>query len=242
MNNTPIDKNGFINQAADFFNEVFGPALTGQRGNIEIRTFKPATQSFFGSESEAAEQAYQLCQQGVDVYFGVNPRIGNGGKKENIHYVSAFHAEIDYGFLGHKKPPVHESYEAALNAIQTFHLEPTIITHSGGGFHCYWVLSNPINVSDTGISAIEGINKSLSISLGGDTGTQDISRVLRVPGTFNFKVQDNPRPVTLISNTHHKYVYEDFKPFLPVEAAISKPVTPNTSQRGCRWQKAAHRA
>jgi P4 family phage/plasmid primase-like protien len=219
--NKSIDKNSFINQASNFFNEIFEPAFNSGYGSIEIRTFKPATQSFFGSESEAAEQAYQLCQQGIDVYFGINPRIGNGGKKENVHYVSAFHAEIDYGSLGHKKQSAHGSYEAALNAIQTFHLEPTIITHSGGGFHCYWVLSNPINVSDTGISAIEGINKLLSTSLGGDTGTQDISRVLRVPGTFNFKIPDTPRSISLISNTHQKYAYEDFQQFLQVEAAIT---------------------
>lgn len=215
MNNTPIDKDSFISQASDFFNEIFEPTFNCEYGNIEIRTFNPATQSFFGSESEAAEKAYQLCQQGIDVYFGINPRIGNGGKKENVHYVSAFHAEIDYGSVGHKKPPIHETYKAALQAIQDFSPEPTIIIHSGGGFHCYWVLGNPVKVSDIGIPALEGINKALSLALGGDAGTQDISRVLRVPGTFNFKMPDNPRPVTLIFNTHQRYECQDFQQFLP---------------------------
>jgi len=26
------------------------------------------------------------------VYFGVNPRVGKGGKKENVNYVVTFHA------------------------------------------------------------------------------------------------------------------------------------------------------
>jgi hypothetical protein len=120
MNNTPIDKSNFINQASDFFNEIFEPAFVSQRGSIEIRTFPKGQvpqQYFFESESEAAERAYQLCQQGIDVYFGVNPRTGNGGKKENVHFVSTFHAEIDYGSTGHKKPSPQESYEKALRGI-----------------------------------------------------------------------------------------------------------------------------
>jgi len=101
MNNVSIDRNSFINQASDFFTEIFEPAFNSQRGNIEIRVFpkeQAAQQYFFGSEREAAEKACRLLQQGFDVYFGVNPRIGNGGKKENVHYLSAFHAEIDYPY------------------------------------------------------------------------------------------------------------------------------------------------
>ena len=214
MNTVPIDKTQFINQASDFFNEIFEPAFNSGYGNIEIRTFKPATQSFFQSETEAAERSYNLCNQGIDVYFGVNPRIGNGGKKENVHYLSLFHAEIDYGITGHKKQSAHESYEEALNAIQSFSMEPTLIIHSGGGFHCYWVLSNPVKVSDIGISVIESINRNLLLKLGGDPGTHNIDRVLRIPGTLNFKIPDNPRPVSLIAITHKRYDYEDFKGFI----------------------------
>ncbi|HQB28785.1 MAG TPA: DNA-primase RepB domain-containing protein, partial [Paludibacter sp.] len=210
MTNTSIDKNNFITTASDFFNELFEPSFNSERGNIEIRTFKPATQNFYGSEMDAAEQAYHLLQRGIDVYFGVNPRIGGAGKKENVHYVSAFHVEVDYGKTGHKKESPCQTYEEALKSIQSFNPEPTIIVHSGGGFHCYWVLSNPVKVSDIGVDILESINKNLSQKLGGDPGTHDISRVLRVPGTFNFKMADNPRPVTLVSNTHRRYDFENF--------------------------------
>jgi len=217
MTNISIDKNSFILTASDFFNELFEPSFNSERGNIEIRTFKPASQNFYGSEMDAAEQAYHLLQRGIDVYFGVNPRIGGAGKKENVHYVSAFHVEVDYGKTGHKKESPCQTYDEALNSIQSFNPEPTVIIHSGGGFHCYWVLSNPVKVSDIGIDILESINKNLSQKLGGDPGTHDISRVLRVPGTFNFKMAENPRPVTLLSNTHQKYTYEDFKQLISLE-------------------------
>jgi hypothetical protein len=56
MNNSQIDKNSSTSTASDFFNEIFEPTFNSGYGNIEIRTFKPAKQSFFESESEAAEK------------------------------------------------------------------------------------------------------------------------------------------------------------------------------------------
>ncbi len=224
MSNTLVtNKESFIITASDFFIELFEPSFNSGCGNIEIRTFKPATQTFYSSEYDAAESAYELCNQGLDVYFGVNPRTGIGGRKENIPYLSAFHAEIDYGKTGHKKESPHETYEDALSAIQSFKPEPTIVNHSGGGFHCYWVLSNPVKVSDIDIPILESINRTLSEKLGGDRGTQDISRVLRIPGTFNLKMPESPRPVTLISNTHIKYSYKDFEQFISIESPADKP-------------------
>jgi len=224
VNELITHKEGFITTATDFFNELFEPSFNGGCGNIEIRVFpdKKAKQGFFSSELEAAESAFTLCNQGIDVYFGVNPRMGNGGKKENVHYFSAFHAEIDYGTTGHKKNSLHDNYENSLATIQSFNPEPTIIIHSGGGFHCYWVLSNPVKVTDVGINVLESINKALSDKLGGDAGTHDVSRVLRVPGTFNFKILENARPVTLISNTHRKYNFNDFEQFISTEMSLGR--------------------
>lgn len=134
MTNTSKDKNDFIIMTSDFFNELFEPSFNSECGNIEIRTFKPATQNFYASEMDAAEQAYHFLQRGIDVYFGVNPRVGNAGKKENVHCLSAFHAEVDYGKTGHKKVSPCETYEEALQSIQSFNPEPTVIIHSGGVF------------------------------------------------------------------------------------------------------------
>jgi putative DNA primase/helicase len=124
---------------------------------------------------------------------------------------------VDYGKDGHKKAPTCLTYEEALSKIQEFRLKPTMVIHTGGGFHCYWVLSIPIEVSTCGIERIEATNKTLSLLLGGDAGTQDISRVLRVPGTYNFKLPSNPRPVVLISNSRGKYLFEDFACYIASE-------------------------
>jgi hypothetical protein len=83
----------------------------------------------------------------------------------------------------------YETHDQALEAIRNFDPPPTLVNHSGGGFHCYWVLEEPASVSEHGIEKLESINKALLTELGGDKGTHNLDRVLRVPGTFNFKLE-----------------------------------------------------
>jgi len=64
-----------------------------------------------------------------------------------------------------------------------------------------------------GVERLENINKSLSLKLGGDQGTQDISRVLRLPGTYNFKLENNPREVTVVKDDGPAYCLDDFNDF-----------------------------
>ena len=197
MISTATDKNQehFIDNATEFFQTIFEPTLIAGYGEIEIRIFpkdKPAQQFFFNSESQATLVSGNLCNNGIDVYFGVNPRTGGAGKKENVHYLAAFHAEIDYGEDGHKKDGVYQTYDETLAAVKAFEMKPTIVNHSGGGFHCYWVLNTPLKVEERGVELLEDVNKALLQHLGGDSGSHDISRVLRVPGTFNFKLPKNP--------------------------------------------------
>jgi len=208
-----MDSESNLLTAINFFHVLFEQGLRMKCGNIEIRAFRkggPAQAFFFSSGKDAAQKALELCSKGADVYFGVNLRYGNAGKKENIKFLNSFHAELDYGSEGHKKPSKYQSYEECLEAIRQFEKEPTFIVHSGGGFHCYWVLSTPLPVQEYGVEILESINKSLTLALGGDPGTQDISRILRVPGTFNYKNPDHPRPVSLIKASEQKYDILDF--------------------------------
>ena len=196
-----------------FFELLFSQALQNCMGEIEIRAFKKngfPKQNFFSSIPEAIRESSELVESDYDVYFGVNPRIGKKGGENNIQYVVAFHADIDYGDDGHKKKSKHQNKDDAFAAIQNLNLQPTAIVHSGGGFHCYWVLEHPINVLEVGIDRLKNINKALLLELGGDQGTHDLPRIFRVPGTKNFKNPDDPRLVSLESIGDMKYSLEDF--------------------------------
>ena len=98
------NKAEFKTTANNFLDKIFTSVLKNNLSDIEIRTFpkgRRPEQYFCQTAKEASEIAFNLCNSGIDVYFGVNPRVGKAGKKENVHYVTAFHAEIDFGAAGH---------------------------------------------------------------------------------------------------------------------------------------------
>jgi len=235
------DKQQFQQTASNFFNILFAESLKKNFGEISIEVpndWGAMNQSFHKNVPDAVNAAYQLCQQGLDVYVGVNPRVGSRSQKSNIHWIAAFHAEIDYGTAGHKKESKYDNYEDALAGIMAYEIQPTLINHSGGGFHCYWILNDPAKVSEISIKAIESVNKALTVKLKGDVGTQNINRVLRVPGTFNFKIPQNPRPVMVIVDSGPTYDLDVFKPFMDFEQKPkSKLSAPVSSITPSEWNK-----
>jgi hypothetical protein len=69
---------------------------------------------------------------------------------------------------------------------------PTFIVDSGNGLQMLWRLNEPINLPDPANAAwqhtledVEARNKALLDTLGAPAGTQNIDRILRLPGTTN---------------------------------------------------------
>lgn len=78
--------------------------------------------------------------------------------------------------------------------------KPTMIVYSGGGFHLYWCLVTPLTIAEWAPLAYALAEATKRHGLKCDTQcTIDAARVLRVPGTKNFKY-DPPRDVTLLGN------------------------------------------
>jgi hypothetical protein len=101
----------------------------------------------------------------------------------------------------------YESKKAAAIALNTF-LEKTglnefgtpYIVNSGGGLHCYWPFNEPVDPV-TWKPIAENFKRlckqeNLKIDM---TVTADAARVLRIPGTINYKQKyEAPRPVKLL--------------------------------------------
>jgi putative DNA primase/helicase len=232
--NLITNKQHFYNNVSEFFNNMFGAAIDNGYGEVEIRAIpqKGSPESFFSNNlGDITNTSLILCNKGYDVYFGVNPRVGGAGKKENVHYVTTLHVDIDYGIKGHKKASDYANYNDAYDAIQNFELPPTTVIHTGGGFHCYWVLNNPVCQKDVGVEAIESVNKALSRLLKGDNGPTHIATILRVPCTYNFKDPNNPRQVTIVKAGGPKYKIEDFQHMVATEKASIPENQPATEEQ-----------
>ncbi len=83
----------------------------------------------------------------------------------------------------------------AERALEALPLPPSATVHSGHGVHGYWFLDAPAHIDDAeGFARIDRIRRAFVKAVAGvtgwadmDTGASEPSRVLRVPGTHNYK-------------------------------------------------------
>lgn len=123
---------------------------------------------------------------GKDVYFALATFETAGTRKaENSRFIRALFIDMD-GYASKKQAAL------ALNAflVETglSELGAPWIVFSGGGLHCYWPFTDDIDVAVWKPTA-ENFKRlckqqKLSIDM---TVTADAARVLRIPGTFNYK-------------------------------------------------------
>ncbi|TWU62367.1 hypothetical protein V7x_40960 [Crateriforma conspicua] len=127
----------------------------------------------------------RLNRNGVNIYFGVNPRVERQGSKRAIHCCRSVWVDLD-----------DLSIDEAKRRWSGVLPEPSMMISSGHGIHAYWKLTEPVDVqSDDSRRCFESMLKSLYAELGADS-TQDVSRLLRLPGLDN--VKSTPIPCELI--------------------------------------------
>jgi hypothetical protein len=117
---------------------------------------------------------------------------------------------------------------------------PHIAIISGGGLHCYWLMSEAVALATESAKAnYKSTLRRVCLAIGGkapfahaDTTGADIARILRVPGTFNRKRQHEPRPVRTIrfAPDAPRLSYADWRKSLPSEpvpsyAPVARPAT-----------------
>lgn len=166
------------------------------------------------------------------VYYGVCPRRNGGGKKADVTSIPALWADVD-------DKRFTDGRTGAQAALASFPLAPTLVVDSGGGLQPYWHLVAPLAIGADDaplVQHVEDLLRRLYARLGGLDAVQDLSRILRLPGTYNRKPEyGEPRPVTVI---HHDpaalYRLEDFERLLPapVEPPRPRPTIPAGATAG----------
>jgi putative DNA primase/helicase len=150
-------------------------------GQIEIRAINPsekrAKQFFAPTIDRAVQKAMELVGC-ANVYFGVTTRKCHGGKKQDTYEFPGVWVDLDFKDLARGE----EEAKERLNALP---LKPTMVVHSGGGYHLYWLLNEPKAIAPETIPFYESLNKRFSEILGGDS-CHSIEHILRVPGTMNW--------------------------------------------------------
>jgi hypothetical protein len=126
-------------------------------------------------------------ETGAGVYFGLNPPKTDADKKtkkEDIARIEWLHVDLD------PQPgvPREEARQAITDKLDSLEGDaaPSIVIDSGNGFQAMWRLDMAVPNKDGMTDRVEAINNGIAEKLGGDTGTWNIDRILRLPGTTNF--------------------------------------------------------
>jgi hypothetical protein len=192
--------------AEELFRHVFGDS----RGLLCISALERHTEKmqerFFNypnAASTAAEFALEKAEQGKDVYFCAHLLTRSRRTKENAGPVRAFYADGDGATVPDDLPP------------------PTAIVESSPGkHHLYWRLN-----SETPPETAEGINKQITSAIEADPSGYDLTQLLRVPETANYKYPDAPT-VRIVSLSEDSYS--------PAELAAAFPDISEESTNGHR--------
>ena len=186
-------------QAVTFFKRLFRNC---GEGYINLR-FLPSGGNLFIPLSKIGSIPNVLKEyKNQNAYFGVATRIKGNGTKDGILQIPALGVDIDFNG---KSPKV------VRRRLKKFKLKPSVIIKTGGGYHVYWFLKRP--AAKDQIPEIESLLKRLAYSLDGDMGATDASRILRIPGTLNFKHNEFPVSLKKI-DSKRRYKISDFS-FLP---------------------------
>lgn len=147
---------------------------------LELRAIRRADKTIRRKFSTSLDDFIRATKvfHDCDLYFGVSTRFQQGGKKKDCYRTQAIWMDLDKEML-----PKFAS-----------ELKPDLLVNSGNGWHVYWILKSPIYLRTGRWSEVEAVCRGICKKFGGDMRTVDITRILRIPDTFNHK-SDPPKPV-----------------------------------------------
>jgi hypothetical protein len=162
-----------------------------------------------------------------DIYVGVGLSPADFGPHqrcpaERIAGISALWADLDLLSDAHPKKALPATLNDAL-AVVPAQIPPTMTVATGNGGHAWWVLKEPLifeNDQDRARAAstvyrwqtmlrFNAANRGWAFDR-----LADLPRVLRIPGTHNFKDPSAPKPVLVHDLTDRRYNLSDFEDFL----------------------------
>ena len=199
-----------IEEATRFFTLLYSEEIPDD-ARLVVSSLDPDKRSWKHEWFTGLQSAtnWAMSQAGErHVYFGVAlrqagvPGENNGkrGTKEETYSLPGVWCDLDFGSVGHANATFQDEEEAK-GFLDQLPLAPSIIVHTGGGFHVYWIFTQPLTLqTDASIQLAENCLANLKNWFerhGIKAEAMDRSAILRVPGTINHKT-GRQRPVLII--------------------------------------------
>ncbi len=216
--------------AQRFFKVLYPNGLDGRF--LEFRLIKDR-----GKEKAAVEQRYvrsvdkipwpdveTFNRKGFNIYAGIAPRNQPRGLEEDAMLLPALWADLDSKkFDGSAR----QAFLAAFSLSKTQALYPSMVVFTGHGIHAYWLLKQPVPITDENRGALRAVLQGLQQAVGSDA-VHDLNRIMRVPGFANIK-PEYPTPVAsriLHLAEHHRFELADFAHLVATTNGPSKGEEP----------------
>ena len=187
------------------------------------------------SEEEIKKWVTGATRSAINLYFTANRLEGTHGKKPlKIDIKGAIWLYCDCD----PRPgyDVAEEQERILNEIRNHPIPPTVVVFTGGGYQCLWRLAPEVIIaSEEDIPAIEDRNIWLGSKFTLADNTQNIDRLLRLPGSVNYpderkkkkgRVEALAYIVEDLTDWERTYDIED----IPCMQVVSKPKKDSKAQ------------
>ena len=150
-----------------------------------------------GMAARLIADAQHLCEQHRDVYFSTCPAkkipASNADmcrvRRQDVSCIPAYFMDVDTSADEAKAGKrVPESVPQAVEALMSLPCPPSALVQSGHGLHAYWLLDQP--ASPSAAPAMRAFADAVARATGFpdlDTHATEPARILRVPGTMNYK-------------------------------------------------------
>lgn len=196
---------------------------------------KPPKQRLVATYEEAHVIADKYVSLGYDAYFAVARfKTADNRKKENVQALKAFWLDIDCGPTKVEVNPntnVPHGYidqatglKTLMSFCDTVGLPVPTIVNSGRGLHVYWVLDREILPAQWEHAAARFREVCTKQQLYVDNSVFETARVLRIPGTPNFK--DNPPKMVKVLKVSDPVNFDEFCQILSVGSYVEQREKP----------------
>lgn len=195
-------------------------AVLGIKGPRDVK------QKLVATREEVDQYAELYMSQKRNVFFGVAKYETEANRtKENVKSLKAFWLDVDCGEAKAEinpetgRPDGYINQTAGLKALKAFcdkiGLPRPLLVNSGRGLHVYWPLTRAVTREEWEPVAARLCELCITHDFYVDPSVFEAARILRIPGTFNFK-DDPPKPVTILSLAD-PVEYEELRAILGVK-------------------------
>ena len=213
-------------EAQEWMTAVWSPLGLDHIIEVSLKTKSGQWKSVHSPLADAIEAAgkgtfTKFAEQGNDVYAGLIglSKAPDGPGKRGSSSLRDFGAciwmDVDCVAPGRSKQNLFETVEDAIEQIDSagryLGIGPAdVVVHSGWGVHVAWLLSEPAPANNLS-AAVRMVENTLSSLTGKHVDhVGDVTRVLRIPGTFNRRGED--AKVTLVRcDTSNRRTWESLK-------------------------------